>query len=258
MKSIVPILVSLFLLQACSGVNSIGDERSISQQIADDNLAAEAIDTVVDLDVYSSNIRINIVPSNGYLLLIGQVDNVQTSNTIENSLSQLDGVKSIYNQLRINQPIGPIQQTQDAWITAKVKKQLASHDDVDSFKIKVVTENSEVFLIGLVTQAMSDDATNVARKVTGVKQVIRVMEIIDLTNFKVQGLSKVKVKVKKLTTKARRYTKKIIKTKDQGTSKFKNKLNSLSTKERIKTKERGTRNKQIQKTSSTPLSLRKE
>ena len=187
MKLIPPVLLSLLLLQGCAGgfiiaagtaVAVSGDERSISQQIDDDNLAASAIDKVVTLNEYHHDMRINIVTNNGYLLLIGQVDTQMTSNKIENELGKLKGVKAVYNPLRVNHPIGAIQQTRDTWITTKVKSLLSNHDKIDLLKIKVVTENGEVFLIGQVTQTMSDYATGVARKITGVKQVVRVFDLI--------------------------------------------------------------------------------
>ena len=183
----IPALLSVLLLQGCAAgviaaagttasVNS--DERSISQQIDDDSLSIKAIDTIVNLDVYRQDMRINIVTNNSYILLIGQVPDQLASNRFEYVLSNLEGVKGVYNQLRINQPTGVIQQTRDSWITTKVKSQLTSHEAINPFKIKVITENGEVFLIGRVTEAMSNYATNVTRKISGVKQVIRVFDII--------------------------------------------------------------------------------
>ncbi|TEW54893.1 BON domain-containing protein [Psychromonas sp. RZ22] len=186
-RIILPLLLSLLLQGCASGlivaagaaVTVSSDERSVSQQVHDDNLSVKAIDTVVALDSYNNkNIRINIVTNNGYILLIGQVNDQATSNKIENALSQLKETKGVYNQLRIGSPIGVLQQTKDSWLTTKVKTQLTSHDKVNPLKIKVVTENSEVFLIGQVTQEMSNYATNITRNIDGVKQVIRVFEII--------------------------------------------------------------------------------
>jgi len=181
------ILLSTFMLQGCAGglivaagtaVAVSSDERSISQLVKDDDLSEKAIDAVIASKAYNDNIRINIVANNSYLLLVGQIDTQANSNEIENELNNVSGVVGVYNQLRINKPIGLIQKTKDSWLTTKVKSQLTSHDKVNPLKIKVVTENGEVFLIGQVTQEMSDFATEVTSNVEGVKQVIRVFEII--------------------------------------------------------------------------------
>lgn len=180
------ILLSTFVLQGCAGglivaagtaVAVSSDERSISQLVKDDDLSEKAIDAVIASKAYNDNIRINIVANNSYLLLVGQVDTQANSNVIENELNNVPGVVGVYNQLRVNKPIGLVQKTKDSWLTAKVKSQLTSHDKINPLKIKVVTENGEVFLIGQVTQEMSDFATEVTSNVEGVQQVIRVFEI---------------------------------------------------------------------------------
>ncbi|HAG41754.1 MAG TPA: BON domain-containing protein, partial [Pseudoalteromonas sp.] len=44
--------------------------------------------------------------------------------------------------------------------------------------IKVVTENAEVFLMGLVSESESNQAVNIARNVSGVERVIKVFEYL--------------------------------------------------------------------------------
>lgn len=181
-------LGSLLLLQGCAGglivmagtaVTVSSDERSISQQLSDDSLSMDALDKINELKISNEHIRINLVSNSGYLLIIGQVTNQQLSDKIEKELTTLANAKGIYNQLRIGQPIGFAQQSVDSWITTKVKGKLTANDDVNPLKVKVITENSEVFLIGKVTKEMSDQATAIARQVNGVKQVNRVFQLID-------------------------------------------------------------------------------
>ncbi|MCH1933169.1 BON domain-containing protein, partial [Shewanella sp. A25] len=45
--------------------------------------------------------------------------------------------------------------------------------------IKVVTENGEVFLLGLVSRAQADLAVDIARNTSGVRKVIKVFEYTD-------------------------------------------------------------------------------
>jgi osmotically-inducible protein OsmY len=42
--------------------------------------------------------------------------------------------------------------------------------------VKVVTENSVVYLIGIVTQAEADAAAEIARNTSGVTKVVKVFE----------------------------------------------------------------------------------
>jgi len=181
--------ISIFSqLQGCAGglivaagtAVAVGsDERTIAEQLNDNALSTAALDKINELSLNDENIRINLFSNSGYLLLVGQVPDQQYKNKIENKLTTLPQAKGIYNQLRIAKPINFTQQSKDSWITTKVKSQLTSHETVNPLKIKVVTENSEVFLIGKVNRDMANAATNVTRKIDGVKQVNRVFQLID-------------------------------------------------------------------------------
>jgi osmotically-inducible protein OsmY len=181
-------LGTLLLLQGCAGglivmagtaVTVSSDERSISEQLSDDSLSMDALYKINELNINNESIRINLISNSGYLLLIGQVTSQQWSDKIEKKLNTLNNAKGIYNQLRVGQPIGFTQQSIDSWITTKVKGKLTANDNVNPLKVKVITENSEVFLIGKVTTEMADKATSIARQVDGVKRVNRVFQLVD-------------------------------------------------------------------------------
>jgi osmotically-inducible protein OsmY len=182
------LISTLSLIQGCAGgliviagtaVAVSSDERSISQQLNDDSLSLTALDKINELKLNSHDMRINLISNSGYILIVGQVSSQQVSNQIEQQLNTIKEAKGVYNQLRVGRPIGFAQQSKDSWITTKVKSQLATHSEVDPLKIKVITENGEVFLIGRVAPDMSNFATNITSKVEGVKQVNRVFQIIE-------------------------------------------------------------------------------
>jgi osmotically-inducible protein OsmY len=181
--------ISTFLqLQGCAGglivaagtAVAVGsDERTIAEQLDDNALSTAALDKINELHLNDKDIRINLFSNSGYLLLVGQVTDQQKRDAVDKKLRTLTQAKGIYNQLRIAKPIGFSQQSKDSWITTKVKSQLTSNETVNPLKIKVVTENSEVFLIGKVNRDMANTATNITRNIAGIKQVNRVFQLID-------------------------------------------------------------------------------
>jgi len=181
--------ISVFAqLQGCAGglivaagtaVAVSSDERTIPEQLSDGALSLAALDKINELDISNENMRISLFSNSGYILLVGQVNDQHNKELIEAKLKTLKQASGIYNQLRIARPISFAQQSRDSWITTKVKSQLASHDRVNPFKIKVVTENGEVFLIGKVNRKMADDATKITRKIAGIKRVNRVFQLLD-------------------------------------------------------------------------------
>ena len=185
--TLLPFILTLLILQGCAGglivvvgtaVAVSSDERSFTTQISDDQLALAALDKITELGINQRDIRINLITNNSNLLIIGQVNNEAQKQMIGDKLKTLTKVKQVYNQLRISKPIGFTQQSKDSWITTKAKSQLTAHDEINPFKIKVITENGELFLIGRVNKTTADSATNICRKISGVKRVNRVFHII--------------------------------------------------------------------------------
>jgi osmotically-inducible protein OsmY len=84
----------------------------------------------------------------------------------------------IHNQIRIGNLTSITTQTNDVWLTSKVKSALFSSDEVDGNTIKVITENAEVFLMGLVTKKEADTAINITRNISGVNRVFKAFEYL--------------------------------------------------------------------------------
>jgi osmotically-inducible protein OsmY len=66
----------------------------------------------------------------------------------------------------------------DSVITGKVKAAFLDATGLQSNAFKVVTERGVVYLMGRVTEREANQATEVARRVSGVAKVVRVFEMI--------------------------------------------------------------------------------
>ena len=144
----------------------------------DSDLSIFAIEKIIASDAYQKGMRINLVTNDGRVLLIGQVDTEENRAKIEKEVLSIEGIEEVYNQLRIGKPISLAQQVKDGLTTIKVKAKLAGHDKINALKIKVVTENDEVFIIGTVSKETAYYATFVTRQVTGVGRVIKVFQLL--------------------------------------------------------------------------------
>ena len=67
----------------------------------------------------------------------------------------------------------------DSWNTTKVKTKLLANSELEGGRIKVVTENGVVYLMGLVTRDESTRAAEYARQTGGVQKVVRIFEYIE-------------------------------------------------------------------------------
>jgi len=191
MKALRPflaILLSAIILQGCT--KSVIDTTKTVVKAAtpvnigtykptpnDSDLSIIAIEKIIASDAYQKGMRINLVTNDGRVLLIGQVDTEQNRAKIEKEVVNIKGVKEVYNQLRVGKPIGFTQQVKDSLTTIKVKTKLISHNKINALKIKVITEDDEVFIIGTVSKEMAYYATFVTRQITGVGRVIKVFQL---------------------------------------------------------------------------------
>lgn len=181
------ILGTVVLLQGCaaavvagtaSAITAANDRRTIGSQIDDSNIEIKASIAISEVDRLHKFAHISAVSVNGIVLLVGQVANEEMKNEANRAIESVAGIRKIHNQIRIGSNTGVTTQTHDSWLTSKVKAQLLTAKNISSNNIKVVTENAEVFLMGLVSDAEAEQAVNIARNVSGVERVIKVFEYL--------------------------------------------------------------------------------
>lgn len=175
------------LLQGCAGVmlagagtgiGSITDRRAVSTQVSDQTVDMRATHRLGTTNPLWADSRVVVITTNGKSLLVGQTPTQEYSQQAEAVVKGVPGVTEVFNELRITAPLDITARSQDTWLTSKVKSTLLAEKNIDGTKVKVVTENSEVFLIGLVTQKEADISVQLARNIAGVKQVITVFEFV--------------------------------------------------------------------------------
>jgi osmotically-inducible protein OsmY len=181
------VLAILLLLQGCAAavvagtagaVSAANDRRTIGSQIDDNNIEIKATLALKKVPTLSDKANISVVSVNGTILLVGQVPSRDLLSQAEQAVRNSVSVKNIHNQLRIGTRIGITTQTHDTWLTSKVKTKLLTAETITGNNIKVVTENGEVFLMGLVSETEADMAVEIARHVNGVKRVVKAFEYL--------------------------------------------------------------------------------
>jgi osmotically-inducible protein OsmY len=64
-------------------------------------------------------------------------------------------------------------------VTSKIKARFVDAQRFNAIHVKVVTENSVAYLMGLVKRQEAKDAVEIARTTQGVKTVVTVFEYLD-------------------------------------------------------------------------------
>ncbi|WP_159738060.1 BON domain-containing protein [Vibrio atypicus] len=168
----------LFVAGAATTASLVIDPRSTQEIWSDNNIEFE-ITGLGNKAPFRGNARVTASSYNGTVILLGQANTAELSEQFEGQARKVKGVDTIHNQLKIKQPLSVGQISHDSWITTKVKSALLANSELNGVKIKVITEDKEVYLLGYVSHEHADIATDIARNVSDVKQVIRAFQFGD-------------------------------------------------------------------------------
>jgi osmotically-inducible protein OsmY len=187
-RKIACLLALISVLQGCAiatvtaitaGASIATDRRSMSQQVDDQRIEFLGHNELAKHKELSDNTNLHIISVNGTVLIVGQAPNTYLRDTAVKKVSALKGVIKVHNQIRISSNTAITTQTNDIWLTSKIKSALFASDEINAKDIKVVTENAEVFLLGLVSLKEANSAINIARNISGVSKVFKAFELID-------------------------------------------------------------------------------
>ncbi|WP_108649241.1 division/outer membrane stress-associated lipid-binding lipoprotein [Dongshaea marina] len=171
--------VGLFVAGTATTVSAANDQRTLGSQIDDQTIEFKAGNALFGNKTIHEKTNISVISTNGRVLMIGEAPTEELRAQAVALVQKVPGVKQIYNEIRIAEPVSMSTRMHDSWLTSKVKTQLFGNKNVNPLQIKVVTENGEVFLIGVTSREDAEHAVNVARNVDGVKRVVKVFQYTD-------------------------------------------------------------------------------
>jgi osmotically-inducible protein OsmY len=182
------ILGTAVLAQACAPVIVAGgataavaatDRRSVGTQLDDQNIELTARRRVNHDDRLAAGVHVNFTCFNGTLLLTGETASAGQRDIVVSLVERLQGVKRVVNEIAVAEPTTLSSRSNDSWITSQVKTKLLADEKIPGRRVKVVTENGTVYLMGLVTQPEGELAAEAARTVGGIKRVVKLFEYTD-------------------------------------------------------------------------------
>lgn len=161
---------------ATAGGAIVYDKRSMQTMSEDHDAEIYAQNWLNhDKQLYGHS-SISITVFNNVALLTGQADTTELKDRANKIVSHVKYIKRTYNEINVGEPASTTQQAKDTWITTKVRSVLLAKSELNSNNIKVITENGTVYLMGNVSRKQADLASDAARQVNGVKQVVKIFE----------------------------------------------------------------------------------
>lgn len=159
---------------AAAGGAMAADRRTSGVYVEDENIELKAAKSIGDVTTNLSHV--NVTSFKGNVLLTGEVTDAATKDKVENAVKVIESVRIVTNELVVGPKSSISSRADDSYITTKVKAQFVSENKFQANYVKVVTENSVVYLMGYVTHTEAEAAVEIARNTSGVTKVVKVFE----------------------------------------------------------------------------------
>ena len=174
-------LVTVIILAGCT--NNPQEKRTPGDLI-DDN----ALEFVIEREIKASDegfkgAHLVTTVYDGLVLLLGEVpsaDLKEKATEVSESLYKVDPDK-VHNYLTVGGPISLLARTNDSVLSGKVKTRLLAASDVPAGRVKVVTENGVVYLLGKITPSDADLVVAETQKTFGVQKIVKVFDYLPET-----------------------------------------------------------------------------
>jgi osmotically-inducible protein OsmY len=160
-----------------AGVVAAEDRRTLATQAEDQGIELKTTNRVNE--AHKDGVHLNVTSFNRMVLLTGEVPNDQVKQSIERIARSVENVRGVQNELVVAAPTSLSSRANDTFVTSKIKARFVDAQRFSAVHVKVVTENSVAYLMGLVRRQEAKDATEIARTTQGVKTVVTVFEYLD-------------------------------------------------------------------------------
>jgi len=162
---------------ASATVLAMDDRRTAGAQTEDKEVNLRGESRINER--FGDRVHINVTSFNRNVLLTGEAPDAATKAEIEKIARDIPNVRGVVNEIQLLGVSSYTSRGSDTVITSKVKARFIDQGSgFGANHVKVVTENSVVYLLGLVTRAEAEAAVEIARTTGGAQKVVRVFEYI--------------------------------------------------------------------------------
>lgn len=176
---LLPILIALTLPLLLAGCL---EGRTTGTMFDDQNIELRVIDAIYDTPEIGEESHIKVEVHESVVLLLGETDTEAKRELAEQRAAAVDRVDRVVNDVVVAERASFGTKANNSWLTAKVNTALTTENAMPGFdagRVKVVSSDGAVYLMGVVTRDEGDAAAEIARNVRGVDKVVKVFKYTD-------------------------------------------------------------------------------
>ena len=162
---------------AAAGGAVAADRRTSGIFVEDENIELKAVKYMET--TLGENAHVNVTSYNRNVLLTGEVPNEAAKTSAEAFVKNIQNVRAITNEIAVGPKSSISSRSNDTYLTSKIKTKFVTENQFPANVVKIVTENSVVYLLGIVNKTEADAAAEIARNTDGVNKVVKVFEYMN-------------------------------------------------------------------------------
>jgi osmotically-inducible protein OsmY len=152
------------------------DRRTSGIQLEDEEIELRAASRIREM--FGDRVHVNVNSFNLQVLLTGEVPTDRDRQAVYKIVSEVENVRKILNEVVIGPVSSYADRSHDVLLSSKVKAGIIDAKDLMVNTFKIIAEHDNIYLMGRVTPNEANRATEIARNVGGVKQVVRVFQLL--------------------------------------------------------------------------------
>lgn len=161
---------------AAAGGLMAADRRTSGAYVEDETIELKAEKRISEK--FGDKIHVNVTSFNRNVLITGEAHDEATKQGAEAVVKDIENIHGVTNELVVGMISAITSRSNDSYLTSKVKARMIANSHFPANYVKVVTENSTVYLMGMVTRKEADEAVEIVRGTDGVEKVVKVFEYI--------------------------------------------------------------------------------
>lgn len=161
---------------AAAGGAVAADRRTSGIYVEDEGIELKAVKKMETN--LGENAHVNVTSYNRNVLLTGEVPDDAAKAKAEALLKEIDNIRAVTNEIVVSPKASLSSRSNDTYLTSKIKTKFVTENQFPANIVKIVTENSVVYLLGIVNKTEGDAAAAIASNTDGVAKVVKVFEYI--------------------------------------------------------------------------------
>jgi len=157
-NKLINLILTLFLLNACVGASSVGvfgsgvsvaiDPRTVGTQI-DDGIMDKNLDAKLLLMNKNYLISVSTQVLDGRIFITGKVDDPEEKLKITKLAWEIEGTRSVKNDLKIKEEFSFKQSAKDVLITSQLRTALIFNKKIKSANYSIDTYKKKIYIYGI-------------------------------------------------------------------------------------------------------------